>query len=106
MESEVIEGAIAGGLRAYADRLASGDEELLDEGEAESGAFVGEQLRRLIDRAVREGEAQRVLHLPWGVGACFRQTAAGRSTGLPGVFLAIRTPPAPGEEDSRRYWRY
>ena len=106
MESEVIEGTIAGDLRAYADRLASGDEELLDEGETESGAFVGEQLRRLIDRAVREGEAQRVLRLPWGVGACFRQTAAGRSTGPPGVFLAIRTPPAPGQEDGRRYWRH
>ena len=106
MESEVIEGTIAGDLRAYADRLASGDEELLDEGETESGAFVGEQLRRLIDRAVREGEAQRVMRLPWGVGACFRQTAASRSTGPPGVFLAIRTPPTPGEENGRRYWRY
>jgi hypothetical protein len=106
MESEVIEGAIAGDLRAYADRLASGDEELLDQGETESGAFVGEELRRIIDRAVREGEAQRVLRLPWGVGACFRQTAGGRSTGPTGVFLAIRTPPAPGEEDGRRYWRY
>ena len=96
MESEVIEGTIAGDLHAYADRLASGDEELLDEGETESGAFVGEQLRRIIDRAVREGEAQRVLRLPWGVGACFRQTAAGRSTGPPGIFFAIRTPPVAG----------
>jgi hypothetical protein len=106
MESEVIEGTIAGDLRAYAERLASGDEELLDEGETESGAFVGEQLRRIIDRAVREGEAQRVLRLPWGVGACFRQTAAGRSTGPPGIFFAIRTPPSLGEPDGRRYWRY
>jgi len=106
MESDVIEGTIAGELHAYADRLAAGDEDLLDEGEAESGAFVGEQLRRIIDRAVREGEAQRILNLPWGVGACFRQTEAGRSTGAPGVFLAIRTPPSPGEEDGRRYWRY
>lgn len=106
MESEVIEGALAGDLRAYADRLASGDEELLDESEAESGAFVGEQLRRLIDRAVREGEAQRVQRLPWGVGACFRQTPGSRSTGPPGVFLAIRTPPSPGEPSGRRYWRY
>lgn len=49
MESEVIEGAIAGDLRAYAERLASGDEELLDDGEtASAGAFVGEQLRRII----------------------------------------------------------
>jgi len=106
MESEVIEGTLAGELRAYADRLAAGDEDLLDESETESGAFIGEQLRRLIDRAVREGEAQRVLGLPWGVGACFRQTSAGRSTGPPGVFLAIRTPPSPDEPDGRRYWRY
>ena len=47
-----------------------------------------------------------MLRLPWGVGACFRQTEGGRSTGPPGVFLAIRTPPAPAEEDGRRYWRY
>ena len=106
MESEVIEGTIAGDLRAYAERLASGDEELLDEGETESGAFVGEQLRRIIDRAVREGEAQRVLRLPWGVGACFRQTATGGPTGPPGIFFAIRTPPSPGEDTGRRYWRY
>lgn len=66
MESEVIEGTIAGDLRAYADRLASGDEELLDEGETESGAFVGEQLRRVIDRAVREGEASASCTCPGG----------------------------------------
>ncbi len=105
MESEVIEG-ITSDLHSYAERLASGDEDLLDEAESESGAFVGEQLRRIIDRAFREGEAQRVLHLPWGIGACFRQTTAGRSNGPPGVFFAIRTPPAAGDDDGRRYWRY
>jgi hypothetical protein len=82
MESEVIEGATADAithdLRAYADRLVAGEPELLDAAEGESGAFVGEQLRRIIDRAVREGEAQRVMRLPWGVGACFRQTEGGR----------------------------
>jgi superfamily II DNA or RNA helicase len=106
MESEVIEGTIARELHAYADRLANGDEELLDESEDESGAFVGERLRRLIDRAVREGEAQRVLGLPWGVGACFRQSAASNSTGPAGIFFAIRTPPTAGDEQGRRYWRY
>jgi hypothetical protein len=55
---------------------------------------------------VREGEAQRILRLPWGVGACFRQTPTGRSTGPPGIFFAIRTPPSLGEPDGRRYWRY
>lgn len=107
MESDVIEGTVAGELRAYAERLAAGDETLLDEAETESGAFVGEQLRRLVDRAVREGEVERVLGLPWGVGACFRQTASGRSRGKPGVFFAVRTPPTTtGADDSRRYWRY
>ena len=57
-----------------------------------SGAFIGEELRRLIDRALAEGEVERVLRLPWGIGACFRQTAGGRSQGAPGVFFATRTP--------------
>lgn len=106
MESEVIEGSLARDLQAYAERLADGDPELLDEQESDSGAFVGEQLRRLIDRAVREGEVERVLALPWGIGACFRQTAGGRSVGAPGIFFAVRTPPMPDEPDGRRYWRY
>ena len=105
MESEVIEG-ITSDLHSYAERLASGDDGLLDEAESESGAFVGEQLRRIIDRAFREGEAQRILHLPWGIGACFRQRVAGRSLGPPGVFFAIRTPALTGDVDGRRYWRY
>ena len=112
MESEVIEGQPADEqrtydeLRGYAQRLADGDADLLDEGELESGAFVGEQLRRLLERAFQEGELERVQSLPWGVGACFRQTAAGRSKGPPGIFFAMRTPPDPGEERGRRYWRY
>lgn len=106
MESEVIEGTLGDDLRSYADRLAGGDETLLDDAERDSGAFVGEELRRMIDRAVREGEAERVRRLPWGVGACFRQTPRGRSRGAPGVFFAVRTPPMPGAEDGLRYWRY
>jgi superfamily II DNA or RNA helicase len=106
MESEVIEGTIAEELRAYAQRLASGDESLLDEGEVESGAFVGEHLRRLMERAFEEGELQRVQRFPWGVGACFRQTSSGRSVGPPGIFLAMRTSPTPGQPRGWRYWRY
>lgn len=106
MESEVIEGELEQELRAYADRLAEGDETLLDDAERESGAFVGEQLRRLIERAVREGEVERVLRLPWGVGAAFRQTAGGASRGAPGVFFAVRTPRTPDEPEGRRHWRY
>ncbi len=106
MESEVIETDLERELRTYANRLAGGDAELLDEGETESGAFVGEQLRRLLERAVAEGEVDRVRRLPWGIGACFRQAPGGRSTGAPGVFFAVRTPGTDDEPDGRRYWRY
>lgn len=105
MESQVIEG-LEEELRHYAGRLASGDEELLDEQEEASGAFIGEELRRLIDRAAVEGEVERVLALPWGVGACFRQAVGGRSQGAPGVFFATRTPAMADADDGYRYWRY
>ncbi len=106
MESEVIESDLERELRTYADRLADGDADLLDEGESESGAFVGEQLRRLLERAAAEGEIERVLRLPWGVGACFTQAPGGRSTGAPGIFFAVRTPGSAEEPDGRRYWRF
>jgi superfamily II DNA or RNA helicase len=105
MESEVIEGLEAE-LHSFAERLAGGDPELTREAEEESGAFVGEELRRLIDRAIEEGEVERVRHLPWGVGACFRQTPAGRSRGPAGVFFATRTRPMADAEIGYRYWRY
>lgn len=106
MESEVIEGTLGEDLQNYADRLAAGDNTLLDEAEEESGAFIGEELRRVIDRAVREGELERVRRLPWGVGACFRQTSHGRSSGPAGIFFAVRTPPMAGFPEGLRYWRF
>lgn len=112
MESDVIEDDGAGEqrafeeLRVYAERLAQGDAELLDQAEQESGAFVGEHLRRLLERAFEEGEIERVQRLPWGVGACFRQRAGARSAGPPGIFLAMRTRSTPAEPEGRRYWRY
>ena len=105
MEAEVIEG-LETQLRHYAERLADGDTELLDESEETSGAFIGEELRRLIDRALAEGEVERVLRLPWGIGACFRQAPGGRSQGAPGVFFATRTPAMPDAPDGYRYWRF
>jgi superfamily II DNA or RNA helicase len=105
MEAEVIEG-LETELRHYAARLADGDEALIDESEEASGAFIGEELRRMIDRALAEGEVERVLGLPWGIGACFRQTAGGRSQGAPGVFFATRTPAMPDAPDGYRYWRF
>jgi superfamily II DNA or RNA helicase len=109
MEAEVIEGMeheMEAELGRYAGRLADGDEELLDEPEESSGAFVGEELRRMIDRALAEGELSRIENLPWGIGACFRQTPNGRSQGPPGVFFATRTPAMPGAPDGHRYWRF
>jgi superfamily II DNA or RNA helicase len=105
MEAEVIEG-LETELRHYATRLAEGDAELLDESEETSGAFIGEELRRLIDRALAEGEVDRVLRMPWGIGACFRQRAGGRSQGAPGLFFATRTPAMPDAPDGYRYWRF
>ena len=105
MEAEVIEG-LEVELRSYASRLAAGDEDLLAESEEASGAFIGEELRRLIDRAIAEGELARVRSLPWGTGACFRQTHAGRSEGPPGVFFATRTREMADAPDGYRYWRY
>ena len=105
MESEVIEGLEAE-LHSFADRLAEGDPELAREAEEDSGAFVGEELRRLLDRAIAEGELERVSRLPWGIGACFRQTPSGRSQGAPGVFFATRTRPMTDAGQGYRYWRY
>lgn len=105
MESEVIEGLQAE-LHTFAERLASGDPDLTRDAEEDSGAFVGEELRRMIDRAVAEGEVERVRNLPWGIGACFRQQPGGRSEGAPGVFFATRTQPMADAEHGYRYWRY
>jgi hypothetical protein len=104
MEAEVIEG-LETQLRHYAARLADGDTELLDESEETSGAFIGEELQRLIERALTEGEVERVLRLPWGIGACMRHSTVGIQ-GMPGVFFATRTPPMPDAPEGYRYWRF
>lgn len=112
MESGVIDGLDDSDsdddleLRNFAERLQDGDESLLDDAEEESGAFVGEELRRMIDRAAAEGEIARVLAMPWGIGACFRQQPDGRSQGPPGVFFATRTKPMADAEEGFRYWRH
>jgi superfamily II DNA or RNA helicase len=106
MESEVIEGIERGELRSFAERLIEGDATLLDEAEQESGAFVGEELRRVIARAAAEGEIDRVSALPWGIGACLRQSAERGARQRPGVFFACRTPPMREAPEGYRYWRY
>ncbi len=102
MEVEVIEG-IETELRAYAERLEAGELDVLEaeDDEALTGAFLGEQLRALVMRAFEEGELQRILELPWGIGAVVRQTPALAARGRAGVFFATRTKP-----DDYRYWRF
>jgi hypothetical protein len=106
MEVEVIDD-IESELRQYAEKLAGADVELLaEEEDGLSGAFLGELLRAKLLRAQLEGELARVEGLPWGVGAAFRQTTAGRSQGAPGVFFATRTRPMDGAPRGYRYWRF
>ena len=58
------------GMRDFTDRLADGDVTLLDEDEGPGGAaFAGEHYRAIYRRAAREGEADRVREMPWGIGA-------------------------------------
>jgi superfamily II DNA or RNA helicase len=102
MEVEVLDD-IETELRAYAERLEAGELEALEseDDEALSGAFLGEQLRALVMRAFEEGELQRILAMPWGIGAVVRQTPAAADRGPAGVFFAARTKP-----DNYRYWRF
>jgi hypothetical protein len=100
METEVIEG-IESELRSYASKLVGGDASLLDEtSDAGTGAFAGEELRAILQRALAEGEVDRLRALPWGIGAAFKQGSGIPSVGEPGVFFACRT------TGGERYWRY
>ena len=100
METSVVEG-IESELRHYAERLAGGDETLLDDEPAlGGGAFAGEALRAELMRAVAEGELERLRSLPWGAGAAFKQGAGVPSSGSTGIFFACRT------KGGQRYWRY
>ena len=86
------------GMRDYAGRLTNGDVTLLDEDEGPGGAaFAGEHYRAIYRRAVRDGEADRVREMPWGIGAAI--TRATAELDEPAVFFACRT------RDDRRYWR-
>lgn len=101
MEVDVIEG-IEEEIRSYTGRLVSGDGTLLDETDQpdESQAFSGERLRALLQRALAEGEVDRLRRLPWGIGSVFEQGPRSPSVGSPGVFMACRT------RSGERYWRY
>ena len=87
-------------FRDFALRLEEGDRRLLDEEDesAQSSPFglSGEELRAELQRALSEGEVDRLRGLPWGIGSVGRAAAQVPS----GVFFACRTT---GEQ---RYWRY
>ena len=53
-----------------------------------------------LQRALQEGEIDRLRQLPWGIGASFEQGPTVPSAGSPGVFLACQT------RSGERYWRY
>ncbi|MEJ7764438.1 MAG: helicase-related protein [Acidimicrobiales bacterium] len=102
LENPVLED-VESALVTYGDRLAGGDESLLDDGQAGGGTATGEELRALVQRAIAEGEADRLRRLPWGIGAAFYQGPGIPSRGNPGVFFACRTSRAKGD---RRWWRF
>lgn len=101
MEVGVIEG-IEEEIHSYTGRLVAGDSTLLDETDQpdESHAFSGEELRALLQRALAEGEVDRLRRLPWGIGSIFEQGPLSPSVGSAGVFMACRT------RSGERYWRY
>ena len=102
MEIEVTDAQVEEDIRAYAMRLGSDDATLLDEDDptGEGQVLSGELLRAELQRAAAEGEIDRLLNLPWGIGSQFAQGPAVPSVGPPGVFFACRTP------DDHRHWRY
>ena len=104
MESQVL-AAIEAESRAYAelksftDRLAEGDETLIDEGEGrDSGSFAGEQYRAMLSRARAEGQTDELLRMPWGVGSCYASQRQSDSP-LPAVVFAAR------DRQDNRHWR-
>ena len=107
------DGAGAGDLESFAERLAAGDPSLLREsvGGGLGEAFSGESLRAEFRRSLMEGELKRLQKLPWGVGAAFPLPPpgvfdSGGGNGEPprdrppGLFFACRT------KGDDRYWRF
>ena len=102
MEIEVTDTHVEDEIRSYASRLVNDDESLLDEGDpaADGHALSGESLRAELQRAAAEGEIERLMDLPWGIGSQFAQGPTIPSVGPPGLFFACRTP------DDHKHWRY
>ena len=105
MESQVLaalasEERIYADLHTFANRLAEGDETLIDDGEgAESGSSAGEEYRLRLLRAQREGAISRLEQMPWGVGAVFTRHPGTPTVDLPAVVFAAR------DRRGQRHWR-
>src|SRR5207249_3237535 len=103
MESQVLaeveaESRAYAELKTFTERLAAGDESLIDEGEGrDSGSFAGEQYRAQLSRARAEGEVESLKRMPWGVGSCFIASPTLRSP-LPAVVFAAR------DREDKRHW--
>ena len=104
METPVLAGVksesqIYADLESFANRLASGDLSLMDEEQAGAtgSAFAGELFRSYIQRAISEGEIDRLRNMSWGMGAAFVREGSGLVE--PAVFFACRT------RQDERYWR-
>lgn len=106
MESPVLasmpaQSKIYADLAEFANRLAAGDMALLNGDGETSAAFLGEEFRARMQRALAEGEVARLRELPWGIGAAFVQRPEAKAEALtePAVFFACRT------RSGARYWR-
>lgn len=92
-------------LETLAERIATGDASLLDEGQAPgSAAFTGEQYRWVLSRLFREGMFSTLRAVPWGSGSAF--VKGGPAPERRGAFFACRTPPSEAFPDGERLWRF
>ena len=102
METPVLAGVdpesqIYADLDDYVSRLSDGDSSLLDDQDVSGSAFAGEMFRAHLHRAAAEEDVNRLLDLPWGIGAAFVSQSLRLSE--PTVFFACRT------RRDERYWR-
>jgi superfamily II DNA or RNA helicase len=114
MESEVIAddsnadelAEIKEGLEDFVASLdGAAGEVVANDADPYSGAFLGEEIRAMLEAAMVAGDLSRVTSFPWGIGAATAVEAEGRQR-TPGVFFAARTVPMEEDPDGHKYWRY
>ena len=102
METPVLAGVVSesqiyADLNGFVSRLSEGDSSLLDDQDVSGSAFAGEMFRAHLHRAAAEEDVNRLLGLPWGIGAAFAAQSSKLSE--PAVFFSCRT------RRDERYWR-